>query len=48
MNRLGVYHQMTEPLKDYYASCGKLVCVEGQEELTDTTRLVLAALESRV
>lgn len=46
LNRLNVYHEQTEPLKDYYKSCGKLVTVEGQDEVADTTRLVLAALES--
>ena len=45
LNRLEVYHAQTEPLKDFYKSCGKLICVEGQEEVADTTRLVLAALE---
>ena len=44
-NRLNVYHEQTEPLKDYYKACGKLLCVEGQDEVKDTTRLVLAALE---
>jgi adenylate kinase len=44
-NRLNVYHEQTEPLKEYYKNCGKLLCVEGQEEVKDTTRLVLAALE---
>ena len=44
-NRLEVYHEQTEPLKEYYKSCDKLVCVEGQDEVSDTTRLVLAALE---
>ena len=44
--RLKVYHEQTEPLKDYYAACGKLKIVEGQEELADTTRLTLAALEA--
>lgn len=44
-NRLNVYHSETEPLKEYYKSCGKLLIVEGQEEVKDTTRLVLAALE---
>ncbi len=44
-NRLEVYHEQTEPLKEYYKSCGKLICVEGQDEVSDTTRLVLAALE---
>ena len=45
LNRLEIYHEQTEPLKEYYKSCGKLVCVEGQDEVKDTTRLVLAALE---
>ena len=47
-NRLNVYHEQTEPLKDYYRNCGKLICVEGQEEVKDTTALVLSALESNV
>ncbi|MBO5726268.1 MAG: adenylate kinase [Clostridia bacterium] len=44
-DRLAVYHSQTEPLKDYYKKAGKLITVEGQEEVKDTTRLVLAALE---
>jgi len=44
--RLEIYHQQTEPLKDYYAKTGKLAVVEGQEEVTETTRLTLAALEA--
>ncbi|MBE6885348.1 MAG: adenylate kinase [Ruminococcaceae bacterium] len=44
-DRLAVYHQQTEPLKDYYSATGKLVIVEGQEEVADTTRLTLAAVE---
>ncbi len=43
--RLSVYHDQTEPLKAYYKNAGKLKIVEGQEEVADTTRLVLAALE---
>ena len=46
MNRLNVYHEQTEPLKDYYKNCGKLLMVEGQDKVEDTTRLVLAALEN--
>ena len=45
-DRLKVYHEQTEPLKDYYAACGKLVIVEGQEEVADTTRLTLAAVDA--
>ncbi len=43
-SRLKVYHEETEPLKDYYADMGILKEVEGQEELADTTALTLAAL----
>ena len=44
--RLRVYHEQTEPLKGYYAQSGKLYIVEGQEEVADTTRLTLAAIEA--
>lgn len=44
--RLQVYHEQTEPLKSYYAQQEKLYIVEGQEEVADTTRLTLAALEA--
>lgn len=47
-NRLNVYHEQTEPLKDFYKSCGKLITVEGQDKVEDTTRLVLDALENQV
>ena len=47
-NRLNVYHEQTEPLKDFYKSCGKLIIVEGQDKVEDTTRLVLDALENQV
>lgn len=43
--RLAEYHEMTEPLKEFYAKLGKLKIVEGQEEVKDTTKLVFAALE---
>ena len=42
--RLRVYHEQTEPLKEYYAKQNKLCVVEGQEEVADTTALVLTAL----
>lgn len=43
-SRLDIYHNETEPLKDYYSKMGILKTVEGQEELADTTALTLAAL----
>lgn len=44
-SRLDVYHESTEPLKDFYAARGVLRLVEGQEKLEDTTACTLAALE---
>ncbi len=44
LDRLNVYHEQTEPLKAFYNAKGKLVTVEGQEELKDTTKLTFAAL----
>ena len=43
--RLKVYHEQTEPLEEYYQKKGKLVIVKGQEDVKDTTRLTLSALE---
>ena len=43
-DRLKVYHEQTEPLKAYYEKTGKLVIVEGQEEVRDTTALTLKAV----
>ena len=45
LERLKIYHEETEPLKDYYSKTGKLVIVEGQEEVADTTALTFKALE---
>ena len=43
-SRLVIYHEQTEPLKDFYQSKGLLKIVYGQEKLEDTTALTLAAL----
>lgn len=44
LNRLETYHSQTEPLKEFYAKKGLLLTVEGQEEVTETTRLTFEAL----
>jgi adenylate kinase len=44
LNRLSTFHQTTEPLKDFYAAKGLLICVEGQEKVEDTTAAVMTAL----
>lgn len=46
--RLEVYHNETAPLIDFYEKTGKLHTVIGQEEVKDTTNLVLAAMEEKV
>jgi adenylate kinase len=45
LSRLKVYHELTEPLKDYYQAKGKLKLVYGQEKVEDTTRLTLEAIK---
>ena len=44
VERLRTYHELTEPLVDFYKERGKLVVVEGQEEVADTSRLLFEKL----
>ena len=44
LNRLETYHAITEPLKEYYAKKGNLVCVKGMERVEDTSAAVLEAI----
>ena len=44
IERLKTYHEQTAPLADFYDKKGKLVRVQGQEEVKDTSRLVLEAV----
>lgn len=46
LSRLATYKEKTAPLKDFYLERGKLVTVEGQEEIADTSKLTLAAVEA--
>ena len=46
LKRLSTFHSTTEPLKDYYAAKGLLICVEGREEVKDTTAAVMSALSA--
>ena len=43
-NRLNVYHEQTEPIKNYYEEKGILAVAKGEEELKDTTANVAKAL----
>ena len=44
--RLRVFHELTEPLKDYYKKLGKLRLVEGVGTVDEISRLMLQALEA--
>lgn len=46
IERLNVYHEQTAPLKDFYGSKGILKTVEGQENVEDTSKLTLEAVEA--
>jgi adenylate kinase len=43
--RLKVYHDQTEPLKEFYNKRKKLFIVEGHEGIAETTKCMLEALE---
>lgn len=42
--RLDVYHEQTAPLEEFYEKRGILSTVVGQEEVSDTTKLTMKAL----
>ncbi len=46
LDRLKTYHEICEPLKAYYGARGKLVTVEGREEVADTTKATFEAIEA--
>ena len=43
-NRLNIYHEQREPIKEYYEKQGLLVSAQGESDLEDTTKNVMAAL----
>ena len=43
--RLHIYHEQTEPLKDYYQKKGNLVMVEGVGAVDEITKHIMEALE---
>ena len=45
LDRLKVYHEQTEPLKDYYKKCGKLRTVSGTAPIEEITAEILKVLE---
>ncbi len=45
--RLEIYHDQTEPLKDYYAERGLLVTVDAEQEIPKVTEDILEAVERK-
>ena len=45
-DRLRIYHEQTEPLKNYYASKGRMKIVVSQEKVEDTLKLTDEAIDS--
>ena len=43
--RLHVYHDQTEPLRDYYEATGKLLVVDGQQDIQTIAEQTLALLK---
>lgn len=46
IERLKTYHVQTAPLADFYAQRGKLVRVQGQDGVAETSKLVLEAINA--
>ena len=44
LSRLRVYHETTEPLKEYYAKCGILKTVMGADSVEETSKSTLEAI----
>ena len=44
LDRLTNYHELTQPLEDYYRAKGLLVEIDGEQSVDTTTELVLKAL----
>lgn len=44
--RLRTYHELTEPLIDFYRQRGKLLVIDGQGEVAEITAKVMAGLEA--
>ena len=47
-NRIDVYHEQTEPLKQYYEVRNLLATVNGQNKVADTADAVMATIRERI
>lgn len=47
-DRLSIYHQQTEPLKEYYQGQNKLVVIDGTKDVKTISELALKAIEEKI
>ena len=47
-HRLEVYHQLTEVLKEFYASSGRLLLIDGGKTIADVNRDIVEAIGAQV
>lgn len=45
-DRLKTYHELTEPLIEFYRQRGKLIVIEGHESIAEISKMLLKALEA--
>lgn len=45
-DRLKTYHELTEPLIEFYRQRGKLIVIEGHESIAEISEMLLKALEA--
>ncbi len=45
LSRLETYHAQTEPIKEYYAACGKLKTVDGENDVANITKAIITILD---
>lgn len=45
-DRLRIYHEQTEPLKDYYGKAGTLRAIDGNREVPEISRQIIEAVEA--
>ena len=48
LHRLSVYHQLTEPLKEFYRQQGKLRLIPGDSSIQEANRAILEAIGAKV
>ena len=46
--RIGLFHELTSPVIDYYAQIGKLIKVDGEKDVAEVLREIVSSLTARI